>query len=334
MKTIDADIKKGEFRPVYVLYGEESYLKDQYKRKLTDALLPDQDMTNFNRFAGKDIDQQEVIDLADTLPFFADHRLILIEDSGFFSSSAAKLADYLPQMPKETVLVFSEEKINRGSRLYKAAKACGGHFARMDRQDEETLRAWVIRRVRRDGKKIGSQAYERFRAMAGNDMENMAQELEKLLTYASDHEEITVEDVEAVCSRITQDQIFQMIRAITQKQQKKALDLYYDLVALKKSPLTILSLIARQYNQMAQAKDLRLNGHSPDEIARQMGLSPYAVKSLLRQSEKYAPEKILGAVNECVKAEEAVKSGKLADRLAVEMLIVTLTETGRAEEAS
>ena len=84
MKTIDNDIKTGQFKQIYLLYGEEQYLIRQYRDKLKHALAADDDTMNFSAFSGSDINQKEIIDLAETLPFFADRRLILIEDSGLF----------------------------------------------------------------------------------------------------------------------------------------------------------------------------------------------------------------------------------------------------------
>ena len=84
MKTIDEHIKTGQFKNAYLLYGDEDYLKKQYRDKLIKALLSEGDTMNFAKFEGKDISVGEVIDLAETLPFFADRRVILISDSGFF----------------------------------------------------------------------------------------------------------------------------------------------------------------------------------------------------------------------------------------------------------
>lgn len=84
MKNIDEDIKRGQFAQVYLLYGEEAYLKKQYKDKLKHAMVPEGDTMNFSAFEGKSINPKEIIDLAETLPFFADRRVILIENSGFF----------------------------------------------------------------------------------------------------------------------------------------------------------------------------------------------------------------------------------------------------------
>ena len=87
MKTIDEDIKNGTFRQLYLLYGEEVYLKKQYKDKLVKAMTTEGDTMNFSAFEGKDTVTGQLIDLAETLPFFAERRVIIVEDSGFFKSS-------------------------------------------------------------------------------------------------------------------------------------------------------------------------------------------------------------------------------------------------------
>ena len=72
MKTINEHIKKQEFVSFYLLYGEEDYLKRQMKERLVHALVADGDTMNYGSFEGKRVDQQEILDLAETLPFFAE----------------------------------------------------------------------------------------------------------------------------------------------------------------------------------------------------------------------------------------------------------------------
>ena len=110
---IDNDIKTGQFKQIYLLYGEEQYLIRQYRDKLKHALAADDDTMNFSAFSGSDINQKEIIDLAETLPFFADRRLILIEDSGLFKKSAEELADYMSSIPETTYFVFAEKEIDK-----------------------------------------------------------------------------------------------------------------------------------------------------------------------------------------------------------------------------
>ena len=70
MKTIVAHIKEGKFSPVYLLYGQEDYLRLLYRDKLREAILPPEDTMNYSYFEGKDIDLGEVESIADTVPFF------------------------------------------------------------------------------------------------------------------------------------------------------------------------------------------------------------------------------------------------------------------------
>ena len=99
MQTLNQDIKEHSFKPAYLLYGEEEFLKNSYKNRLREAITGG-DTMNYNYFEGKNLDVQEIIGLADTMPFFAEKRLILIEDSGMFKggSGGEVMAAYLPQV--------------------------------------------------------------------------------------------------------------------------------------------------------------------------------------------------------------------------------------------
>ena len=67
MKSVVEDIKKGSFKPVYLFYGEEAYLKQQYKNRLKNAVLPEGDTINLSIYSGKGIDVKEMIAQADFL---------------------------------------------------------------------------------------------------------------------------------------------------------------------------------------------------------------------------------------------------------------------------
>ena len=84
MKSLIEDIKTGQFNNIYLLYGEEAYLKKQYKEKLRNAIIPSDDTMNYAYFEGKGTSVNEVIELAETLPFFAERRLLILENTGWF----------------------------------------------------------------------------------------------------------------------------------------------------------------------------------------------------------------------------------------------------------
>ena len=181
MQTINEDIKNGTFKPVYLLYGEEAFLKQSYKKKLRAAITGD-DTMNYNYFEGKGLDVNELISLADTMPFFSERRLILIEDSGFFKTSSEALAEYLPTMPDTTCIVFVEEAVDKRNKLYKKVKDLG-HIAEMKRQDSAQLARWAATILAQNGRKITPSTMNLFLERVGDDMENIRMELEKLISY-------------------------------------------------------------------------------------------------------------------------------------------------------
>ena len=323
MQTINEDIKNGTFKPVYLLYGEEAFLKQSYKKKLRAAISGD-DTMNYNYFEGKGLDMNELISLADTMPFFSERRLILIEDSGFFKTSSEALAEYLPTMPDTTCIVFVEEAVDKRNKLYKKVKDLG-HIAEMKRQDSAQLARWAATILAQNGRKITPSTMNLFLERVGDDMENIRMEQEKLVCYTMGRDVITKEDVDAVGTVHVTSRVFDMVAAIVAGNTKKAMDLYEDLLTLKEPPMRILFLIARQFNQLLQIKELTAAGKDKGAMASALKVPPFAVGKLTAQARAFTRDQILSWVTLCVETEEAVKTGRLSDRLAVELLIARRT---------
>ena len=321
MKTIDNDIKMGQLKNVYLLYGTEDYLKRQYRDKLKHALVEPDDTMNFSAYEGKDINPKELIDLSETLPFFKEKRMILVENSGFFKNSCDDLAEYMRQVPESTCFVFVEEEVDKRSKLFKAASRAGS-AVEFETPKEDMLIRWILGRIQREGKKITQSVMQLFLSKTGSDMENIDKELEKLICYTLDKTEISAADVEAICTGQTENKIFEMIDAISAKNQKKALDLYYDLLALKEAPMRILFLIARQFQNLLLIKSMSAKGYPAVSIAKTAGMPSFAVQKNLRQAGAFKINQLKEAIEDCGQAEEDVKTGRMADQLAVELLIV------------
>ena len=255
MKTVDEDIKTENFKQIYLFYGIEGYLKKQYRNKLAAAMAAPDDTMNFTAFEGKDINPKEVIDLAETLPFFAERRVILIENSGFFKNACEDLANYLPQAAPSAYFIFVEEEVDKRSKMYKAVKN-NGKIVEFAMQSEELLTKWILSRLKKEGKNITGSVMQLFLSKTGSDMGNINSELEKLLCYSMGRDVITAEDVEAVTTEQTSNKIFDMVNAIAEHRQQKALDLYYDLLTLKEPPMRIMYLISRQFQILLNIRDI------------------------------------------------------------------------------
>ena len=323
MKKLNEDIKQGNFKQTYLLYGEERYLRRQYRDRLQKALCSEGDSMNTHYYEGKDISVGEIIDLAETLPFLAEHRVIFINNSGFFKSGGEKIAEYLAEPNETTYFIFTESEVDKRSKLFKTVQS-KGYAAEFAIQDEDTLKRWVTDVLNRDGKKITENTLQLLLTKTGTDMENIQMELEKLICYCMDKEVIDGEAVEAVCTTRISNHIFDMVNAIAVKRQKEALELYYDLLALKEPPMRILFLIARQCNLLLQTKELKSRGYDQRHIAETLGVPPFVAGKYLTQAAQFKTDVLIDAVTKCVEAEEAVKSGRMNDMMSVEILILSV----------
>ena len=112
-----------------------------YKQKLKTAVVGEEESMNLNAFEEGEKDPLEIRDLAITAPFFAEKRMIIISDSGWFKGNHL-FAEFLPELPDTTVVLFTEAEPDKSSALYKAVKEIG-HVAEMNGLTDEDLMMFI-----------------------------------------------------------------------------------------------------------------------------------------------------------------------------------------------
>lgn len=325
MQQLLQDIQNQSFKKSYLLYGEEAYLRLQFKNKLKAALLSEDDSMNFSYFEGKDVNISEIIDLADTMPFFSDKRVIFLENTGLIKSGGESLTDYITgNIPDSTVIVLIESEIDKRTKLYKAIDK-HGRCVEFAKQSEATLKKWVAGRIKAEGKRVNEDTIHFFLETVGDDMVNISMELEKLFAYTLKRDIIEKEDIKAVCSVMLSNRIFEMIGLIGLRKQEKALSMYHDLLNLKESPFGILSLINRQFNIMLQICDLKSMGLSAKAIGDRIGMSSYIVGKYMPQIDCFTFNEMRNVLESCAALDFNIKQGNIKPELGVEILIVEIS---------
>ena len=297
MKTIDEDIKTGQFKAAYLLYGDEDYLKKQYRDKLTKALMGQGDTMNFAKYEGKDSSIEEIISFAETL------------------------ADYFSNIPETTCMVFVESDVDKRSKAYKAIVKAGSAVD-FSMPDERMLTSWMMARVKAAGKTMTRDAWNEFFERSNDSMDHMDMEMEKLLSYVYDKDGITLEDVEAICTKQVHTKVFDMISFVASKNLPKVLELYHDMLATKEPPIRILALIIRQFDQMYVMKDMASQGMNVQTIAGKMGIRDFIVRKNLGLARNFTMEQIRALLEDAADLDERAKTGRINDQLAVEMLMI------------
>lgn len=320
MRKINQDIKNRTFQNIYLLYGEEGYLKKQYRDRIKAAVCGE-DTMNYAYFEGKGADVNEIISIADTMPFFAEKRLVVVENSGFFKKADEKMLEYLNHLSESTVLVFVEEETDKRGKMFKKAKELG-YVCELAVQTPATLGKWIVGILQQEGKKITKETLDYFLAVSGTDMSTISNELEKLISYTAGREVVMQKDISEVCSVLAVSKIFDMVDAMGNKNRVKALEFYYDMIEVREPPMRILYMLSRQFRMILEAKELLRNGMDRKAIAEKLALAPFIVNKVLRQSEKFKEEDIKEALEECLRTEEDIKNGRMEDKTGVEMILI------------
>ena len=177
-------IGSGDLKSVYLLSGEQAYLRLQNRDKLVKALIGDGDAMNLSRYTGADVTARELIEMAQTLPFFADRRVIVLENTGLLNPKSAsrsvtgsktaasiaeeadKIAAFIPEIPDTTSIVFVEENVDKRGRLYKAIaksrKEKQGDILECVTPGEADLRAWAGGVFRKNGFSVSGRTLALF----------------------------------------------------------------------------------------------------------------------------------------------------------------------------
>ena len=228
-------------------------------------------------------------------------------------------------MPQTTHFIFIEDEVDKRSRLYKAVKA-KGHIVELAVQDESTLRKWIAGLVRKEKKEMSPSDIAYFVSKVGTDMENITKELEKLFCFCMDRQAVTRADIDAVCVTQVRNHIFDMINAVAEQNQRKALDLYYDLLALREEPRRILALMVKEYRDLFHVKEMAAQGYPRKEIASKSGLPQFVVGKYIDLAKRFRSGELRSVMEEIADLDQRVKTGLITDSLATEVFIVKHSE--------
>lgn len=326
MKKINADIKEHQFERVYLLYGNENFLKQSCKNRLKNAVAGE-DTMNFMAVTGKEFDLTTLRDFTETMPFFAEKRMLIMEDSGIFKGSAEGFPEWIDALPESACVVFVESEIDKRSRVYKRVQD-KGYVSEMNHPDDAMLEKWILQKIGARKLNITRDAFRRFLEITGNEMDTLNNEIEKLCDYCELNGNITIEDVELIVTPVVTSRVFELVEQVARGNHERSMELYYDLLSLKEPAMRILFLIARQLNQLVLIKDMLMQRKNRDEIARAMSLKPFIVSKLSDQAAGFTLQKLKDSIRLAVELEEAVKTGDLNETMAVEILINRMTVRG------
>lgn len=325
MQILDNDIKEKIFKNVYLIFGEEKYLKEKYEKKMTDAIVSESTkMMNFDILDGKTMEVARIKEICNTLPFMNEYRLLIVKDSQLFAegrkNETEKLTDYIANIPKTTIILFFEEKVDKRLKIFKEIKKIG-EICEFNPLNEKELSEWILSIVQEKDKKISMDTVIYLIRNVGGNMDILYNEVNKLINYKKEAQ-ITKQDIDNICTKSIESRVFDLVDAIGNKKIEQAIGIYKNLIFNKTAPFMILSMIARQFRIILQVKYLEKKDGNIQNIARELGIRDFIVRQALAQSKNFTNKVLLEAINECLETDNKAKTGIIQDELGVEMIII------------
>lgn len=332
------EIKKGIFHPVYVLYGTEQLLMREVVEALEQAIAPG-DSLNSRRYHFDETPIQTAVQEAETMPFFADRRLVIVHNAALFTGAKPTRNDHDPdslqrylENPSPTstlILTVYADKLDERKKLTKTAQKNGKVAAFLPLKEQE-LRDWIGWKGRQLHVSVKPEAVTRLILTIGSNLTLLANELEKLSLYAGTQGTIDEETVELLASRTLEQNVFVFIDEVVRMRTDKALRQLDDLLKNKEAPIYLLFMIARQVRIMLQVKIQTARGMTPQQVAGLIGAHPFVCKMAAEQARPYTRQALESLLGELADIDYKVKTGKINDRQALEMLLLTMPQKYKA----
>lgn len=315
-EEFDRSVERGEFAPLYLLYGDEPYLVERaVKRLLERAVDPGFRDFNLNVFYGNECKGEEVFSAAQTLPMFAPLRVVLVKKGGELTAAAMEvLLPYLQDPSPTTCLLLQAEKVDGRKKFFAEFKK-RGEQVEYKRPYENQLGPYVREEVRLAGKRIEAQAAELLAYLVGNNLQELVSQIEKLCLYCGKKEVIGVADVKAIVSDTKVENVFEFTDALGCKDLGKSLTMLTSLFSDGEAALRILGAVARHFRQLWQVRELLDRKVPQAELAKASGINPYFLKKVVDQARNYRVSELRAVFEGMLALDLAFKSGGREDAL-------------------
>ena len=274
-KDLDTAMKTGAFAPVYFFHGEEDFRKDAALQRLVQAAI-DPATRDFNCELRRapELDAQTLASLLDTPPMMAERRLVALRDVGALKKEPRRALDrYLQRPAPDTVLVLiapAGAKPDKG--LLDASAAL--EFRPLNGDD---LGKWVARYAKQElGVTIVPAAVDLLLSAVGNDLQQLAAELDKLASFArgnspdgGDAAVIDEEAVSAVVGVRRGETLGDLLDAVAHRDAARAFGLVDHVLAQPKtSAVTVALALGTQFLALAWGQAMRERGTNPGMLAK------------------------------------------------------------------
>lgn len=332
-QKLKQDLAEGDAASAYIFYGEESYLRAHYLRRLREVLIPaGAEEFNYHALEGKDLTVQQLSEMAEAMPMMAQRTMIAVTDMDLFKlgkEQREQLVEFLSDVPPYCCVVFVYDTVAyKPDRTMKhLCKAIADHVQAVEFRAAESgdLLAWIARRFRALDKEIDRQTAEYLVFLCGGLMTGLVPEIAKIAAYAKG-KAVTQADVDAVADPVLSAEVFKLSDAVIGRDFDKAAQILGDLLKMQTEPILILATLGGQLRRLYTARLAIDGGKDWAWLMELWGMkSDYQAKLLLGAARRTTTAWCADAVKMCQVLDKRMKSEKGLDGVGeLKLLLVRL----------
>lgn len=326
-------IRKEKLASCYLILGTEKFLQDQVRTEIVKKIqLEGEDDLNFLSFDMENASLDEVVAEAETLPFFGDQRLVFVENPYFLTGEKVNngieqntdlLTAYLKEPLESTVLVFFApyEKLDERKKVTKQLKKTA-IIINVQQLNEKEVRQYLMNTLENSSIKMERSAIDLFLRLTDLDLSKMMRELQKLVLYGQNQQQITVREVEELVPKTLEHNIFDMTQYILKGKTEQALRLYEDLVMQGEETIKINAIFLSQLRLFLQTKFLVKIGYQQANIAETLKIHPYRVKLAMQEVKKFDEHLLVQLFDQLVEMDYQIKTGQIEKELSFQLFVL------------
>lgn len=333
-EALKKDITSKMLSRVYILFGDDGFLKKSYIDKIGRLVAEPDDIFNYCKFTA-DCDLQEVYDAAMQMPFASDKKFILLDDYDFEKCEKAdlnRLYELLSDIPETVVLVlrlenvqFDIKKSERFKDLIAAAAKSGGKAVNLGHREAPELIKMLSNGASKRGAKMDSAAARYLIETAGDDINLLSNELIKLCAYVNGGN-ITKEVIDAVSPKTVEASIYNLSKHIINCDISAAISILDELFFMRIEPMAVFYSVSSVYVDMLRMYAAKAEGLGVEQVVETYayGNRHFLVKNANYNLRKFDFNKLNLSLQVLKETDNSLKSFGADSRIILEQLIIRL----------
>jgi len=309
--------------PTYLFVGEERFFIDEGVKIVRERFLEKgcKDF-NYDLYSAQDIQASRVVEIAQTLPFMAGRRVVIVKDIDEWKATDREvITAYIDSPSPMTCLILTASRLDRRERFSMTLER-KGMVVLCQPLYKQNLAGWIRRRIQQSGKDIDLHALDLLIEMVGKDMMTLNQDIEKLILYCGDRVKITMKDVVEVSSAMRSVSTFEVVDAMMEGRLKESLIFLKRAIDEGEPPVRIFYFIVREFRAMLKARMLIDTGKDLDEAIQAAGVPQFKVKEFSRPLQRFSLKDLQKIFMRLVETDGMLKGGALRPEIALEGLLL------------